>query len=174
MSHATLLALLLPPESYDPNGVALATELAAEGAALDACQSSAEGLLTGGPWLFADARLLDDWERVLAITPVAGASVDERLQMVRVRLLATGGLTLDYFRRLLEAAGYTVLLDEPRGFRAGVHAPGDRLYAPEAVRFYWRIRLRRNGLPASAGEKAALAAWLDDIKPAYSHFDIED
>lgn len=174
MSHATLLALLLPPESYAPNGSALSAELTTEGAALDASQDSADGLLGGGPWLFADERLLDDWERLLAITPPTGASVAERLQTVRVRLLATGGLTLDYFRRLLEAAGYTVLIDEPRGFRAGEHAPGDRLYAPNAVRFYWRIRLRRNGLPATATEKAVLAAWLDDIKPAYSHFDIED
>lgn len=174
MSHARLLASLLPPLSYATEAPRLKAGQVAEGAALDAAQASARAMLTDQPWLLADPRLLADWERVLAIMPAATATTAERQQQIRVRLLATGGLTLAYFKKLLEASGYSVLLDEPRGFRAGEHSAGNRLYAPAAVRFYFRIRLRRNGQPVSANDKAALAAWLEDIKPAYSHFDIED
>jgi uncharacterized protein YmfQ (DUF2313 family) len=100
--------------------------------------------------------------------------MDQRQQTVQVRLLATGGLTLDYFKGLLVASGYTVLMDEPRGFFAGQNAPGDRIYDPEAVLFYWRIRIRQAGQLVGSDLKATLEAWLNDIKPAFSHFDIED
>ena len=66
MGHADLLKLLLPPESLDPAQSALFAELAAEGAALDLAQWSADQVLQE-----LDPRttssMLADWERVYAL-----------------------------------------------------------------------------------------------------------
>lgn len=172
MNHADLLRQLLPT-AYAVDASLLGAELAAEGAALDAALVSGDRLVASEPFLFGDSSLLADWERVFAITAPA-PTIAGRQALVLAKLRATGGLSLAYFKTLLEVAGYQVLIDEPRGFFAGVQRAGDRIYNPVAVTWFWRVRVRLAGLPIDAATRASLTQWLDDIKPAFSHFLIED
>lgn len=175
-AHLNFLKLLLPQDAYDRAAPVLSSDLAAEARQLDAVQSAVDGLL-----LEMDPRttvqLLDDWERVYGL-PDAGLMVATTLQERQARLTAkvlqTGGLSKPYFQSLLEQAGYTVIIDEPRGFFAGINCCGDRLYDPAAVTWYWRIRIRRNGQLISAADRSQVIAWLDSVKAAYSFVDLED
>ena len=175
-THLTFLKLLLPQDAYDRAAPQISSDLAAEGRQLDAVQSAASAML-----LETDPRttvqLLDDWERVYGL-PDAGlmtaTTVPERQQRLTAKVLQTGGLSKAYFQALLEQAGYTVIIDEPRGFFAGMNAGGDRLYDPAAVKWYWRVRLRKNGQLVSAANKSQVRAWLESVKAAYSFVDLED
>ncbi|NVM78913.1 uncharacterized protein YmfQ (DUF2313 family) [Duganella sp. SG902] len=174
--HADYLKLLLPAVSYDPAAPQLSAELAAEGRQLDAVQASAAVLLQE-----MDPRttvaLLDDWERVYGLPDeglMAATTVEERQARLVTKVNQTGGLSKAYIQSLLEQAGYTVIIDEPRGFFAGENACGDRLYDPDKVVWYWRVRLRRNGQIISDADRSQVLIWLDSVKPAYSFVDLED
>lgn len=174
--HADLLKALLPPVAYDTTGQALSAELDAEGKRLDDYQAAVTSLQQE-----MDPRtttiLLPDWERVYGL-PDEGLTlantIEERRVVLTAKVGATGGLSKPYFRALMEAAGYTVVIDQPRGFFAGVNRAADRVYADGACIWYWRIRLRKNGAVISAEDRARVAAWLKGVKPAFSFFDIED
>lgn len=174
--HVEFLKLLLPSVAYDVAAQVLTSELNAEGRQLDAFQDSVAALL-----LEMDPRttvqLLPDWERVYGlpdqslITPV---TTDARQAALVTKVMQTGGLSATYFQSLLEQAGYTVIIDEPRGFFAGVNRCRDRLYDPTAVSWYWRVRIRRNGKLVSDADRARVLAWLNSMKAAYSFVDLED
>lgn len=174
--HLDILQLLLPPDAYNRVAPNLAAELHAEANQLDGVQNDAASLL-----LELDPRttvqLLPDWERVYGL-PDAGLidanTVAERQARLTAKWLQTGGLSRPYFQAMLEQAGYTVLIDEPRGFFTGVNRCGDRLYSPPACAWYWRVRLRKNGQVLSAANKSRVRAWLESVKAAYSFVDLED
>lgn len=174
--YADLLKALLPPVAYDITGQALSAELEAEGGQLDDFQAVIDDLL-----LETDPRtttqLLPDWERVYGLPDVGltvPQTIEDRRTLLTAKVGATGGLSKPYFKALLERAGYTVLIDQPRGFFAGVNRCGDRLYDPAGVVWYWRVRLRRDGELITSDQRTQVKAWLDAVKPALSHFDIED
>lgn len=174
-NHAVLLALLLPPVSYNPNGPIMAAELAADGAALDAALASAARIISTAPYLFGHAALIPHWERLYEIIPGTAATIEARQLAVLARINAVGGLSLAYFTQLVQSQGYKAALDEPREFRAGVGRAGDRLYAVGSVTYYWRVRARNaDGTLLSALKKSDLKAALLPLAPAGTHFDIED
>ena len=117
MIHADLLKLLLPPSSIDPNGAALSAELAAEGAALDGAQFSADQLL-----LEMDPRTasvtLADWERVYglpdACTVATGIaqSVAERRAALVALVNMIGGQSRAFYIALAAALGYAITITE--------------------------------------------------------------
>lgn len=174
--HLNFLKLLLPQDAYDRAAPVLSSDLAAEARQLDLVQDAANNLL-----LEMDPRttvqLLDDWERVYGL-PDAGlmsaTTIPQRQARLTAKVLQTGGMSKPYFQALLEQAGYTVIIDEPRGFFAGINAGGDRLYNPSAVSWYWRVRLRRNGQIISSADRSQVLAWLDSVKAAYSFVDLEN
>jgi len=174
--HAEYLKLLLPAVAYDPSGALLSAELEAEGRQLDAVQTSAAALLREiDP--STTVLLLADWERVYGLPDeglMTATTVEERQARLVTKVMETGGLSKAYFQALLEQAGYQVLIDEPRGFFAGVNACGDRLYDPTKVIWYWRVRLRRDGNVISAADRSQVEAWLESVKAAYSFVDLED
>lgn len=175
MSHADLLARLVPPVSYDATGPRLTAQLVGDGNALDAALANADAILSPVPWLFGGAEFLSDWERLYQITPDANATVDQRQAVVYGRINAIGGTSLPYIQNLLTSLDYQVLLDEPRGFRAGENSAGDTLFNPDAVKYYLRVRIRNaDGTAVSADALAALTAWLNDVIAAGTHFTIGD
>lgn len=173
-AHADLLSRLMPPVSYAPSGPHLALDLLVDGAALDDANESSLKIVVADPWLFGDASMLALWEELFLLTPLPGATDEQRQQAVLVKLNETGGMSLAYFERILEMSGYEVILDEPRGFFAGTSCAGERIFAPDKVLFFWRVRIRHvDGTQLSALEISRLSAWLADIQVAGTHFEIE-
>lgn len=179
MSHADLLALLLPPVSYTPTAPTLAGELAAEGQALDTTQHSASRVTAAVTPYFAE-QLLPDWERVCGITPPAGAGYQQRLQAVLAKLAETGGLSIPYFTRLAAALGYSITITEPQPFQAGIGQAGGSIELPEVV-FVWRVNVSASTrlFPFTAGLSAAgdalttfgdpvIESLFTDLKPAHT------
>ncbi|MDF0604634.1 DUF2313 domain-containing protein [Neisseriaceae bacterium TC5R-5] len=143
-SHQELLTRLLPPISYRRDGELpqaepslLQAELASEGAALDRVQLSAEKLV-GATTPFLAESLLPDWERVCGLTPPLAATYQERQQAVLAKLMETGGLSIPYFTQLARRMGYTVQINEPQPFRAGVNRAGQQLWVAD-IPFVWQV-----------------------------------
>lgn len=175
-AHVDYLKLLLPAVAYDKAAPQLTAELSAEGKQLDAFQASVAGLL-----LEIDPRtavqLLPDWERVYGLPDeglITATTIAQRQARLTAKVMQTGGLSKQYFKTLLEQAGYTVFIDEPRGFFTGTNVCGNRLYNTNAVQWYWRIRIRQGGQIVSAANKSQVRAWLESVKAAYSFVDLED
>lgn len=185
MNHADLLALLLPPGAYDPNGSMLAPELAAEGAALDAALDSAEQVLAE-----VDPRTahytLADWERVYGLPDPCVAdqafTLQERRAAVVSKMIAVGGATPAYFEALAAAMGYQVVVEEFRPFICGKSRCGDALNGGAVVRYIWRVKVlsaRITYFRAGAsrcGDSLGKISRADDlecrlarIKPAHTH-----
>ncbi|MDN3578723.1 DUF2313 domain-containing protein [Chitinimonas viridis] len=165
--HASLLASLLPPVSYDPNAQRLAAELAAEGARLDEVLAGAERLRLGivpGPGM--PVEFLPDWERLLALVPAPNATDADRLIAIIAKLRETGGLSRDYFARLAAAYGVDIEIVELEPFRAGVSRAGEPVYVPEII-WVWCVRI------LAAGPIPALERALRDLRPAdtYVYFE---
>lgn len=188
MNHSRLLPLLLPPVSYDPQGPNIAIDLTASGAALDRAQASARRVRDAITPYGAGA-LIQDWERVLGITPPADAGYQERQNRVIAKIRELGGLSIPYFIRLAAGLGYSVTIDEPQPFRAGTSRAGDRLYVEDIV-FVWRVDVRGGSAliyrfragQSAAGERLTtfgdpiLEATIRDLKPAHTfvYFAYED
>lgn len=175
-NHVDYLKLLLPKDAYEKAAPQLTAELNAEGNQLDAFQASVEALL-----LEMDPRttvqLLADWERVYGLPDeglMAATTIPERQARLTAKVLQTGGMSKPYFQALLEQVGYTVIIDEPRGFFAGMNTGGDRLYDATKAAWYWRVRLRRNGQIISSADRSQVLSWLASVKAAYSFVDLED
>lgn len=179
-AHAELLALLLPPVSYDNRGSVLWGELVAEGRSLDSALAGAE-LVRGAVTPFFAGELLAAWERICGITPDSGAPYQQRRQDVLTKLAEVGGLSIPYFTQLAAAMGCTVTIDEPQPFRAGSSRCGDRL-APLDVIFVWRVNVigsatriyRFRAGSSRVGERLAYAAEsvvervFEELKPAHT------
>lgn len=180
MSHADLLAMLLPPVSYTPSAPTLAGELAAEGQALDAAQRSTNRVTAAVTPYFAE-QLLPDWERVCGISPPAGAGYQQRLQAVLSKLAETGGLSIPYFTRLAAGLGYRITINEPQQFCAGASRAGDALYDADII-WVWQVVVHDSAAhvyrfragQSIAGERLTtfgdpvIESVLNDLKPAHT------
>lgn len=137
MTHADLLMRLLPPVSYSPTDPTLASELKAEGNALDAVQANGDRLLAG---ITPDGagEMITDWERLLAVTPRAGATQQERVNAVVAKIAEVGGLSIPYFKQLASSLGYTIEIVEPQPFRVDSSRIGDPIYIDDII-FVWQV-----------------------------------
>lgn len=98
----------------------LGAELHADGAQFTCVEQSADRVSGGITPLFAQA-LLADWERVTGLSPGEHDTYQQRLAAVLAKLAETGGLSRAYFIRLAANLGYTITIEEPDVFRAGVN-----------------------------------------------------
>lgn len=162
MSHADLIAHLLPPVAYDPAAQRLAAEIGTEGLALDSAQASAQGIAAGIFPFFA-GELLADWERVCGL--VASGSEAERVTAVLAKLFDLGRLSIPYFISLAERMGYAIRIVEPQPFRAGTSRAGEPLLPEDSIWAWWvYVDLGRSYLPADA----VIGTVFNDMKPAHS------
>ncbi|TKI08672.1 YmfQ family protein [Martelella alba] len=180
MSNKTLLAALLPPVAYDTAQPRLAAEINAEADMLDNVDSSANAALDGVTPFYA-GDLLQDWERVLNITPKADSGYQERLDIILIKLSETGGLDIPYFINLAKSIGYTITIDELQPFRAGTSRCGDTLYIDDII-FTWRVNVYGLQVPiyyfrtgtSRVGERLMtlgdkiLESTFNDLKPAHT------
>ncbi|GJL37219.1 phage tail protein [Enterobacter hormaechei] len=179
-STKALLSLLLPPVAYDSEQPRLSAELTAEAAAFDATTITAAIALNAVTPFYAQT-LLSDWERVLELTPAAGATYQQRLQRVLAKLAEVGGLSIPYFVQLAGRLGYTITIDEPQPFRAGVNRAGDRLWIKDII-WVWRVNVQNSGTQvyrfrtgsSAAGEHLTsfgdpvIEEIFSDLKPAHT------
>lgn len=181
MKHRQLLAKLLPPRSYDLQGVVLASELAAEGATLDRAQQSASGVLDSiTPFSAVDT--LPDWERVCGLVPQGGANRQQRLDAVLAKLRELGGLSIPYFKSLAKRLGYDIEITEFEPFYLDYsHLDHDPLYEQDVI-WIWQVNVRGGASRAfpfyldssSVGERllafsdAVIESVLNDLKPAHT------
>ncbi len=179
-SKRDLLASLLPAGAYSPEQLALNAELTAEGNAFEKTDKTANNTLDGVTPLFS-GDLLNDWERVLDLTPGDDDSWQKRLESVLVKLSETGGLSREYFIRLAASIGYTITIDELDPFRAGQGRAGDYLYEEEII-WVWQVNIIGSEIPSyvfRAGESYAgesleefgdpvIETWFNDLKPAHT------
>lgn len=180
MNYRNLLAQLLPPVAYSPEQPRLYAELTAEANVYDQISKYGQQALEGITPLFA-ADLLSDWERVLAITPSADDSWQQRLEMVLIKLAEVGGLSRNYFIRLAKSAGYTITIEELDMFRAGESAAGEYINE-EGFMWVWQVNIMGRYTPSyyfRAGESCAgdslqnfgdpvIESWFNDLKPAHT------
>jgi len=136
MTHVDLLGALLPPESYDPKGLRIGAELAAEGNALDAALArSGDAANAITPWLAGD--LIVDWERVLGLSPAGG--YQQRLEAVLVKIAETGGLSIPYFKGLAARMGYTIDIVELQPFWVDYSCVDRDLIYDEDIVWAWKV-----------------------------------
>lgn len=180
MSHVDLLPLLLPPVSYDPKASKISSSLTANGLALDRAEDSGNRV-RDAVTPFGAGDLLQDWERVLALTPPPEAGYQQRQARVIAKLRETGGLSRAYFIGLAAGLGYTITIEEPQPFRAGINRAGDSLYI-EDVMFIWRVNVQGSASrtyrfragQSAAGERLTtfseplLETLFEDLKPAHT------
>ncbi|QBH98651.1 DUF2313 domain-containing protein [Limnobaculum zhutongyuii] len=181
MNSATLLALLLPPVSYDPKGTRISAELRAEGALLDVTKEKSNEVLNAVTPFFAN-NLINDWERVLDVIPSTDATYQQRLERVLAKLSETGGLSIPYFKRIAASLGYLIEIQEFEPFRAGVNRAGDRIYVPEII-YVWNVIIYGNKTPvyrfragvSCAGERLTsfgddvIETLFNELKPAFTY-----
>lgn len=180
MSYHTLLNLLLPRVSYSPGEPVLDASLRSEANMFQTLDTTAS-LAEGGVTPFYARSLIPDWERVLELVPQEGATYQQRQQRVLAKLAEVGGLSVPYFIQLAKSLGYTITIDEPQPFRAGINRAGDRLWVQEII-WVWRVNVQYSGAQVyrfRAGSSAAgerLTAFGDpviedvfrDLKPAHT------
>ncbi|MGX5880909.1 DUF2313 domain-containing protein, partial [Burkholderia gladioli] len=139
MNSADLLALLLPPVSYDTSQPRIGAELKAQGAALDAeLQASGEMLDAITPSGSSD--FLADYERDYDLPdPALGAdqTLDDRLAILLERINETGRMDRDGFLFVASNLGFSVSMNEFRPWR--VNSPvGRPLYGDDWM-FVWQL-----------------------------------
>lgn len=140
MNHAELLYRLLPPECYAPDDPALSAQLAADGNALDAAQANADRLLAAVT-PYGAGELISDWERVVGVTPAAGAVQQQRIDAVVAKIQQMGGLSIPYFTQLAQSLGYTITIVEPQYPQAGVSRAGDPMWISDII-WVWQVQVQ--------------------------------
>ncbi|WP_118822869.1 putative phage tail protein [Neisseria meningitidis] len=160
MSYQDILRGLLPPVSYARNAPRVRAQAEIDGAALDAVAESAQSVADAVDPRSA-GQMLADWERVLGLDGT-GKNRQRRVLAVMAKLNETGGLSIPYFVRLAEAAGYQIQIDEPQPFRAGVNRAGDRL-APQEIMWVWHVNVR-GGNNHDIFHKANKPRFAEDIE----------
>lgn len=180
MSSFTILNLLLPAGSYSPSQPMLSASLKAEANVFDDIEASAD-VVEGAVTPYHAGSLLADWERVLGLTPAANSGFQQRQQRVLAKLSETGGLSIPYFIRLAANLGYTITIDEPRLFRAGMSRAGERLWDGDTI-WVWMVNISNSQTVAfrfragisTAGERLTsfgdpvIEEIFKDLKPAHT------
>lgn len=182
MDHAALLALLLPPVSYDTTGGNLSADLAAEGARLDDALDAAEVVTEAlTPW-GAGGLWLADWERVLGLPDECagglGQTVTERIAAAVAKIQAHGGLSREYFIQVAAGLGYAVTIEEYAVYTC--ISPCDEAIHDEPWRFAWTVRAPETTVrdftcgtgcdePLRTWGNALLECVLNRLKPAHTH-----
>jgi uncharacterized protein YmfQ (DUF2313 family) len=108
MKHADVLTQLLPPSSYDANGVNLNVELNAVGLQLDSAMLSAD-LLRAEMHPDTTVYSLADYERVYGLPDECVAvaqSIEQREAALLSKMMAEGGQSKAYFIRVAQSMGY--------------------------------------------------------------------
>ena len=181
-THADLLGQLMPPVSYDATAPNLAADLQAEGSALDAAQAALAMIQEAAIPSFVSIQFLPDWERLLAITPSSGASMQQRLTFVIAKLNETGGLSIPYFKQLASSLGYTIDIVEPQPFRVDSGRIGDALYVEDiiycwrvvvqgkpSVSYYFRVGQSAVGERLLSFSEPTLEQLFNDLKPGHTY-----
>lgn len=189
MKHHELLARLLPPISYDPNGPRIAAELQVEGTALDRAHANIQIAIDSLTPLYA-VDMLADWERVCGLTPAADASRQKRVDAVVAKLAEIGGLSIPYFLNLGASLGYEIEITEYAPFYLDYsHLDVDRLHPWDSI-WIWQVSVKGGNvraypfvLDSSALDEsflsfsdAVIENVFNDLKPAHTLvvFDYED
>jgi len=187
--HASLLARLLPPMSYDPNAPRIAAELHAEGATLDRINATAAVICDAVTPLHT-LDLLTDWERVCGLTPDASATYAQRLDSVLAKLRETGGLSIAYFVSLAARLGYDIIITEFEAFYVDYsHVDADELFETDA-HWVWHVYVQGGNArtypfyvdsacadePLLSVSDPTIEAVFNDLKPAHTFavFDYEE
>ncbi|MCX9038755.1 YmfQ family protein [Citrobacter portucalensis] len=180
MNTFTVLNLLLPRGSYSPSQPMLSSGLRAEANVFDGVGTSADAV-KGAVTPYQAGALLSDWERVLGLTPSASTNFQQRQQRVLAKLSETGGLSIPYFVRLASGLGYSISIDEPRQFRAGMSRAGERLWDGDTI-WVWMVNVNnsktvafrfRSGI-STAGERLTsfgdpvIEEIFNELKPAHT------
>lgn len=174
--HNNVLRLLFPVELGGDHDA----DLELEGKSLDTAQSVADQLLQE---MFPDRALwlLPRWEAVLGINPEEDEPLQSRRDKVVKKIRERGGLSLPYFKRLIETLGYQVEIEKLVPFMAGWSSAGDTIY-DESILHLWGTKILNQPVyEFRAGESAAgesLLWWnpqtylenmLVDLKPAHTY-----
>ncbi|HSH71533.1 MAG TPA: putative phage tail protein [Methylophilaceae bacterium] len=176
--HLDLLKLLLPPESYDPQGKNLGIELNAEANALDLAAGKAAQLLLE---MFAasTSSMLSDWERVYGLPEscligIAQSFSARRFALVS-KIMSEGGTSRAYYIRLAAALGFTITITE---FRE--HTVEDNVEHPvydQPWEYAWQVNSALNTIyemtvedsvedPLQSWGNELLECYLSRLKPA--------
>lgn len=180
MTHTDLLARLLPPVSYAPDGGLLAAMLAGDGTALDAAHGGAIALREEFDPRTA-AALFAEWETTVGL-PDACVGADQSTGQRRAALVAKwiglGGQSPAYFVGVAAAMGYTITITEfdPHDVTMDVGVP---IHGP-LWRLAWQVNAALDTIthltvldtvsdPLSAWGNAAMECMLTRLKPAHTH-----
>lgn len=181
MKHWKLLAQLLPPRSYDPQGVVLSAELRAEGDTLDQTHRTGD-LAVDSITPFGAVDTLPDWERVCGLTPPEDANRQQRVEAVLAKIQEIGGLSIPYFTRLAEKLGYEIHITEFEPFYLDYSLlDQDILYEPDVI-WIWLVHVKGGHVRAfpflldmsSVDElllsfsDAIIESYMIDLKPAHT------
>jgi len=180
MKHAEVLQGLLPPAAVDPKGAAMAVELAADGATLDAAMWSAGEVLVE-----ADPRstvpMLADWERVYGLPGAcftfAEQSIAARRSALLGRVRAVGGQSMAFFIALAAALGYSITITEWHPFTTEMDT--ESIVTDERWAFYWQVNSELVTMREETTEddsEMPLAEWgnellecaINHLKPAHT------
>ncbi|WP_052697998.1 putative phage tail protein [Luteibacter yeojuensis] len=162
-----VLKSLLPLGAYSANGPNISRHILAE-AELFAELSAVLGRLHGALHPKTAVHDLEEWERLYAITPSPGSSLQQRSQAISSKQAEVGGLSKDYFKRLARAAGYAITILEPAPFEVGRCRCGDALYREE-IRFVWQVHIDERPIGSTLASDEALEATFKDLKAAHTY-----
>lgn len=180
-NYRDILALLLPPVSYNPKAPRLSAELLAEAVLLSRAGQAGSRLLTAIT-LTRAMDFLPDQERVYALRPSPNDTLQQRCQRVLAKMNETGGLSREYFIRLAKSLGYDITITEPEPFRCGRNRCGDHLWIREII-WVWIVKINSGGqIPvyrfrcgrSATGERLlsfgynALENIFNELKPAHT------
>lgn len=162
--YVNLLALLLPPVAYNPNGERLQAELRADARLLALAEQTVSDLLTAISPLAA-TRILPDWERVYALNASDSDALQQRRERVMAALAETGGLSRAYFIRLADAMGYIITIEEPDTpmwqWKVNVHGTPERTW-------YFRVGESSVGDRLEESGDPGLEEMFSRLKPAHT------
>jgi uncharacterized protein YmfQ (DUF2313 family) len=108
--------------------------------------------------------LLSGWERVLGLTPAAGATIAQRQDACVAKRRDRGGLSRTYFEALAARYGCSIEIVKYRPFQTGRSKIGDKLYK-RGIRWCWKCIITDLG----SGDPATLQSEIQRLKPAESY-----
>jgi len=133
MKHSDILKLLTPVNL----GAKYDQVFEAQGAGLDRAKNAADKVLAEIlPDLTVDR--ISDWERLLALTPAADATLAARRQAVLLRFRMHGSLSRAYYVTLAASYGQTISITEYIPSMCGLFHCGEALCSSQ-TRWVWTV-----------------------------------